>query len=68
MADKEEQGWCSGESPHLSPMWPGFDSVLDAIIWVDFGDSLICSERCSQALASRQKPTFDLLNFTLVDL
>ena len=26
-----EQGWCSGETTCLPPMWPGFVSVLDAI-------------------------------------
>ena len=36
-----EQGWRNGESTHLSPMWPGFDSwtrgwVVDALLWEVF--------------------------------
>ena len=30
-----EQGWRSGESARLPPMWPGFDSGFDSG-WVEF--------------------------------
>ena len=40
------QGWCSGESAHLPPMWPGFESWLPRHMWVEFVvGSLPCSER-----------------------
>ena len=31
-----EQGWCSGESTHLPPMWPSFDSRTQRHMWVEF--------------------------------
>ena len=31
-----EQGWCSGESARLPPMWPGFDSRTRRHMWVEF--------------------------------
>ena len=41
-----EQGWRSGESTHLLPMWPGFDSRTRRHMWVEFVvGSLLCSER-----------------------
>ena len=41
-----EQGWCSGESTHLPPMWPGFDSWTRRHMCVEFVvGSLLCSER-----------------------
>ena len=40
-----EQGWCSGESARLSPMWPGFDSQTRRHMWVEFVGSLPCFER-----------------------
>ena len=41
-----EQGWCSGESAHLPPMCPGFDSRSRRHMWVEFVvGSLLCSER-----------------------
>ena len=40
------QGWRSGESAHLPPMWPGFDSRTRRHMWVEFVvGSLLCSER-----------------------
>ena len=30
------QGWCSGESTRLPPMWPGFDSRSRRHMWVEF--------------------------------
>ena len=41
-----EQGLRSGESTHLPPMWPGFESRHRRHMWVEFVvGSLPCSER-----------------------
>ena len=41
-----EQGWRSGESTRLPPMWPGFDSRTRRHMWVEFVvGSCPCSER-----------------------
>ena len=41
-----EQGWRSGESTRLPPVWPGFESWRRRHMWVDFVvGSLPCSER-----------------------
>ena len=41
-----EQGWCSGESACLPPMWPGLDSTSRCHIRVEFViGSYPCSER-----------------------
>ena len=40
------QGWRSGESAHLPPVWPEFKSRLRLHMWVEFVvGSLPCSER-----------------------
>ena len=41
------QGWRSGESTRLPPMWPGFDSLTRHHMWVEFVGSLLCTERFS---------------------
>ena len=41
------QGWRSGESTRLPPMWPGFDSRTRRHMWVEFVGSLLCTERFS---------------------
>ena len=41
------QGWRSGESTHLPPMWPGFDSQIWRHMWVEFVGSLLCTETFS---------------------
>ena len=41
------QGWRSGESTRLPPMWPGFDSLTRRHMWVEFVGSLLCTERFS---------------------
>ena len=44
--EKGEQGWRSGESTRLPPMWPGFDSRTRCHTWVEFVvGSRPCSER-----------------------
>ena len=41
-----EQGWCIGESTHLQPMWPRFDSRNRRHMCVEFVvGSRLCSER-----------------------
>ena len=40
------QEWRSGESTRL-PMWPGFDSQIRRHMWVEFFDSVLCTERFS---------------------
>ena len=40
-----EEGWRSGESARLPPMWPGFDSRTRRHKWVEFVGFLFCSER-----------------------
>ena len=41
------QGWRSGESTCLPPMWPRFDSQIWGHMWVEFVGSLLCTERFS---------------------
>jgi len=41
------RGWHSGESTHLPPMWPAFDSQIRRHMWVEFVGSLLCTERFS---------------------
>ena len=64
-----EQGWRSGESTRLPPMWPGFKSRRRRHMWFEFVvGSLPCSERFfsrfSGLPASPQKPTFPISNST----
>ena len=41
------QGWRSGESTRLPPIWAGFESWRPRHMWVEFVvGSLPCSERC----------------------
>ena len=57
-----EQGWRSGESTRLPPMWPGFDSRSRCHMWVEFAvGSRPCSEGFSPGtpvFLPPQKPTF----------
>ena len=57
------QGWRSGESTRLPPMWPGFDSQIRRQMWVEFVGSLLCTERFSPGtpVSPPQKPKFDLI-------
>ena len=41
------QGWRSGESTRLPPVWPGFDSQIRRQMWVEFVGSLLYIERFS---------------------
>ena len=46
MVKSGKQGWRSGESTRLPPMWPGFKSRRRRHMWVEFVvGSLPCSER-----------------------
>ena len=63
-----EQGWRSGESTHLPPMWPRFDSRCGRDMWVEFVvSSCPCSEGFSPGTSvflPPQKPTFPNSNLT----
>ena len=39
------QGWPSGESTCLPPMWPGADFRTRCHMWIEFVGSLFCHER-----------------------
>ena len=59
---KGEQGWRSGESTRLPPLWPGFDSRTRRHMWVEF---VVGSCPCSEGFSSgfpvflpSQKSTF----------
>ena len=41
----DEQGWRSGESTRLPPIWPWFDSQTWRNMWVELVVSALCSER-----------------------
>ena len=45
-----EQGWRSGESARLSPMWPEFDSRIRRLMWVEF---VVSSYPCSEGFFLR---------------
>ena len=45
-----EQGWRSGESARLPPMWPGFKSRRRRHMWVEF---VVGSPPCSERFFSR---------------
>ena len=63
-----EQGWRSGESTRLPPMWPGFKSWRRHHMWVEFVvGSLPCYEKFFSGYSgfpSPQKPTFPNSNST----
>ena len=52
-----EQGWCSGESAHLPPMWPEFDSRTRRHMWVEFVVGSLLAPG-TPVFLSPQKPTF----------
>ena len=43
-----EQGWRSGESTRLPPMWSGFDSLSRCHMWAEF---LVGSRFCSEGFS-----------------
>ena len=62
-----EQGWHSGESTRLPPMWPGFESRTRRHKWVEF---FVGSHPCSEGFSPGtpvflplQKPTLLNSNF-----
>ena len=58
------QGWRSGESTRLPPMWPGFDSQIRRQMWVEFVGSLLCTERFSPGTSVSPLPKNQNLNLT----
>ena len=63
-----QQGWCSGESARLPPMWPGFDSRMRCHMWVEFVVGSLLAPRGfspgTLVFPSPLKPTF--LNSNLI--
>ena len=64
-----EQGWRSGESTRLPPMWLRFDSRTRCHMWVEF---VVGSRPCSEGFSPGtpvflppQKPTFPNFQFVL---
>ena len=58
------QGWPSGESTCLPPMWPGFDFHTRRHTWIEFAGSLLCYERFSPGYSGfplSPKTTFDFI-------
>ena len=57
-----EEGWCSGESTRLPPMWSGFDSRSRRHMWVQFVVTSLLALRGfspgTPVFPSSQKPTF----------
>ena len=57
-----KQGWCSGESTRLPPMWPGFNSRSRRHMWVEFVVGSLLAPRGfspgTPVFPSPQKPTF----------
>ena len=57
-----EQGWRSGESARLPPVWPGFDSRTRHHMWVEFVVGSLLAPRGfspgTSVLPFPQKPTF----------
>ena len=44
------QGWRSGESTRLPPMWTALDSQIRRHMWVEFVGSLLCTEKFSPGI------------------
>ena len=67
------QGWCSGESTCLPPMWPGLDFRTWHYMWIEFVGSLLCSERFFPGysgfpLSSKINIWLDLIRWTIIVL
>ena len=61
---RDWQGWPSGESTCLPPMWPGFDFRTRRHTWIEFVGSLLCYERFSPGYSGfplSPKTTFGLI-------
>ena len=51
------QGWPSGESTCLPPMWPGFDFRTRCHMWIEFVGPLLCCERFSPGYSGFPLPS-----------
>ena len=58
---KRKQGWRSGESARLPPMWPGFKSRRPRHMWVEFAGGFSPG---TPVFPSPEKPTFPNSNST----
>ena len=54
------QGWRSGESTRLPPMWPGFDSWSRSHMWVEF---VVRSRPCSEGFPPSIKTNISKFQF-----
>ena len=63
--DSREQGWCSGESTRLPPVWPGFDSRTRREFVVGSRPSSEGFSPGSPVFLPSQKPTFSKFQFNL---
>lgn len=43
--ENEQQGWRSGETSRLPPIWPGFVSLTRRRMWIEFVGSRLYAER-----------------------
>ena len=60
------QGWRSGESTRLPPVWPGFDSWMRHHMWVEFVvGSRPCSERVFSGFPLSSKTNISKFQFNL---
>ena len=59
---QREQGWRSGETTHLPPMWPGFDSRTQRHMWVEF---VVGSRPCSEGFSPGSPVFLSPQNLTL---
>ena len=59
------QGWCSGKSTRLPPLWLGFDFLTQRHMWIEFVGSLLCSKKFFPGYSSfpllPKKTTLDLI-------
>ena len=63
----KEQGWRSGESTRLPPLWPGFDFRTRRQMWIEFVSSLLCYEMFSPWLTGFPlSPKTNILIYSVV--
>ena len=64
LSPSREQGWRSGESARLPPMWPGFDSRTRRHMWVEF---VVSSRPCSEGFSSGSPVFLPLQKLTFLN-
>ena len=65
LGDLGGQGWRSGRSTRLPPLWFGFDFLTHRHMWIEFVGSLLCSKKFFPRVLwfspLTRKPTLDLI-------